>query len=102
MSGVISAVVVGVVGAAASIAAAQSNRRSANQAQDEARRTALKNEKNAQEAQNRADQKSPDTASILSAAQQASKGGASGTMLTGPLGVDPDALKLGKTSLLGS
>ena len=102
MSGVISAVVVGVVSAAASIAAAQSNRRSANQAQDEARRTALKNEKNAQEAQNRADQKSPDTASILSAAQQASKGGASGTMLTGPLGVDPDALKLGKTSLLGS
>ena len=102
MSGVISAVVVGVVSAAASIAAAQSNRRSANQAQDEARRTALKNEKNAQEAQNRADQKSPDTASILSAAQQASKGGASGTMLTGPLGVDPDTLKLGKTSLLGS
>ena len=102
MSGVISAVVVSVVSAAASIAAAQSNRRSANQAQDEARRTALKNEKNAQEAQNRADQKSPDTASILSAAQQASKGGASGTMLTGPLGVDPDALKLGKTSLLGS
>ena len=102
MSGVISAVVVGVVSAAASIAAAQSNRRSANQAQDEARRTALKNEKNAQEAQNRAYQRSPDTASILSAAQQASKGGASGTMLTGPLGVDPDALKLGKTSLLGS
>ena len=102
MSGVISAVVVSVVSAAASIAAAQSNRRSANQAQDEARRTALKNEKNAQEAQNRADQKSPDTAFILSAAQQASKGGASGTMLTGPLGVDPDALKLGKTSLLGS
>ena len=29
-------------------------------------------------------------------------GGAGGTMLTGPTGVDPNALALGKSTLLGS
>lgn len=56
----------------------------------------------ADQAQNRANQKSPDASAILSAAQQSGKGGASGTMLTGPQGVDPSALALGKNTLLGS
>ena len=51
--------------------------------------------------QGKANQKKPDTMAILSAAQQAGKAGPSGTMLTGPMGVDPNALTLGKTTLLG-
>ena len=70
-------------------------------AQDEALRRANKQEAAAAEAANRANQKKPDMAGILAAAQQAAKGGTSGTMLTGPTGADPNA-SLGKSSLLGS
>ena len=56
----------------------------------------------ADEANNRANAKSPNASTILSAAQQAAKSGVGGTMLTGPTGVTADQLKLGKTSLLGS
>ena len=51
---------------------------------------------------NRANQKQPDTTSMMAANLQAAKGGQSGTMLTGPTGVDLDQLKLGKTTLLGA
>lgn len=55
-----------------------------------------------EQAQNAANRKSPDAASILSAAQQSAQGGGgAGTMLTGPTGVDPNALALGKNTLLG-
>ena len=57
--------------------------------------------KQAQEATNKTNQKRPDTAGVLAAAQQAGKSGASGTMLTGSQGVDPSALSLGKNTLLG-
>ena len=57
--------------------------------------------KAADEANNKANQKRPDAAGALSAAMQAGKAGASGTMLTGPSGVDPAALQLGKSTLLG-
>lgn len=57
--------------------------------------------KRAEQDFNRANQRKPDTLAILSAAQQAGKGGVSGTMLTGPQGVS-DSLLLGKTSLLGA
>jgi len=50
---------------------------------------------------NRANAKSPDTGALLSANQQSAKGGISGTMLTGPAGIDPNTLSLGKSSLLG-
>lgn len=50
---------------------------------------------------NKLNAKRPNTAGILGAAQQAGKSGASGTMLTGPSGVDPSALQLGKSTLLG-
>jgi hypothetical protein len=81
-----------------------SGERSAN-AQDKAQRlanaNALKQEDAASQALNRANQKKPDTMAILSAAQQSGKLGASGTMLTGAQGVDPNALSLGKNTLLG-
>lgn len=50
---------------------------------------------------NRANQKKADTNAALSAAQDSVKGGTAGTMLTGPQGVDPAAMSLGKTTLLG-
>jgi len=58
--------------------------------------------KAADEEANKYAQKRPDTSGILAAAQQAGKSGASGTMLTGPQGVSPDSLTLGKSTLLGA
>ena len=55
----------------------------------------------ATEATNRANQKKPNAGRALSDAAQAAQGGVSGTMLTGPNGIDLSALQLGKTTLLG-
>lgn len=55
----------------------------------------------ATEATNKANQKAPDSAALLAANQQAGKGGAGGTLLTGSTGIDPSLLQLGKTTLLG-
>ncbi len=71
-------------------------------AQNQAKDAAQKQATQADQALNRANQKSPDTAAILSGAQQAGKAGQSGTMLTGPSGVDSSSLTLGKNTLLGS
>jgi len=57
--------------------------------------------KAADEATNKANQKRPGIAGALSAAMQSGKAGDSGTMLTGPSGIDPGALSLGKNTLLG-
>lgn len=58
--------------------------------------------KAAEENINRASQKRPNTARIVDEAAQAGKAGASGTMLTGPQGVDPGTLSLGRSTLLGA
>jgi predicted ATP-dependent serine protease len=71
-------------------------------AQNQAKASALKQEKAADEATNRANAKSPNTSAILDQAMQSGKGGASGTMLTGPQGIDPSTLSLGKSTLLGA
>lgn len=70
-------------------------------AQQAAEASALKQEKTAEEATNRSLAKTPSTSAILSSAEQASKTGASGTMLTGTSGVDPNSLQLEKKTLLG-
>ena len=54
-----------------------------------------------QQANNRANQATPDTAAIMGMSQQAAKGGAGSTLLTGPGGIDPNQLALGKNTLLG-
>ena len=82
------------------IAAGEDASRKQGHAQEEAKQQALKQETLSDQATNRANQKKPDISAILSAAQQASKSGGS-TMLTGPGGIDPNALTLGKTNLLG-
>ena len=56
----------------------------------------------AEQANNRANSKSPDIGAMLSSNQQAAKGGQSSTMLTGPQGVDMSQLNLGKNTLLGA
>lgn len=56
----------------------------------------------ADQANNRANGKQPDIATMSSSNQLAAKGGVGGTMLTGPQGIDPKSLLLGKTTLLGS
>jgi len=49
----------------------------------------------------RSEQQAPDVASIMAAAQQSGAGGPAGTMLTGPAGIDPSQLTLGRNTLLG-
>ncbi|MHB1430176.1 MAG: hypothetical protein ACYC5U_11720 [Rhodocyclaceae bacterium] len=80
----------------------QDQKKAAEKASQQAQANALKQEKAADEATNRANQKRANTAGILDAAAQSGKAGASGTMLTGPQGIDPKLLNLGKTTLLGS
>lgn len=66
-------------------------------AADEAKKRARKTELDAQQATNKANQKTPDLDAIL----QRARSKPSGTMLTGAAGVDPSRLNLGKTTLLG-
>lgn len=66
-------------------------------AQDEA----AKNADLADQAMNRANAKQPNVSKLRGANVNAAKGGQSGTMLTGPQGVDTSTLTLGKATLLG-
>ena len=91
-----------VAGTVVSYQNGQEQKKAAEKASQQAQANALKQEKAADEATNRANQKRANTAGILDAAAQSGKAGASGTMLTGPQGIDPNLLNLGKTTLLGS
>ena len=71
-------------------------------AQTQAVNAAQGQRKQSEMAMNRANQQQPNVAGIMEAASAASGGGAAGTMLTGPTGVDPNSLALGRSSLLGS
>lgn len=107
MSGATSAILatVAVVGTAYSIysgeRASSAQKNAQEKAQQQAQQQAQKQEQAAGQAINQANQKKPDTSAVLSSAQQAGKSGQSGTMLTGPRGVDPTSLTLGKSTLLG-
>ena len=91
-----------VAGAAISYANGQEQKKAAEKARQQAEANAKKQEKAADEATNRANTKRADTGAALDSATQAGKAGASGTMLTGPQGIDPAALNLSKNTLLGS
>lgn len=71
-------------------------------AQEEARMAARSQARQSDEAMGRANRKTPDTGGIMAAASQAAQGGPGSTMLTGPTGVSPNDLTLGKSTLLGS
>ena len=77
--------------------AADMQKRQQRQALANSRATA----QSADEANNRANQKRPNANAILASAQQAAKGGMGGTLLTGPQGVNPGEMSLGKSTLLG-
>lgn len=72
------------------------------QAGEKATANATKAADQADQANNRANGKSPDIGAMLSRNTLDAKGGQSGTMLTGPQGVDPKTLLLGKSTLLGA
>lgn len=55
----------------------------------------------ADQANNKANARSPDVSAMMGAAGRASAGGQAGTLLTGPQGLDPTRLTLGKATLLG-
>lgn len=57
--------------------------------------------KQAEEANNKANAKAPNTQNLLDENVQAALGGSSSTMLTGAQGVDPATLLLGRNTLLG-
>ena len=77
------------------------SRKTSNKANDLAKANALKNQQAQDEANNRANARGPDSSALMAANMLAAKAGQSGTMLTGPSGVDPTSLTLGKTSLIG-
>lgn len=69
-------------------------------AQKQAVSAAQGQRKQSEMAINQANRATPNVQGIMESAS--AMGGASGTMLTGPTGVDPNALALGKSTLLGS
>jgi len=95
--------VAAVMAASAAYSGYAGNKADQNQrsAQRQSLRTAQDQANATEQANNRANQKRPDVAGALSSALMSGKAGASGTMLTGPGGVDPNALQLGKSTLLG-
>lgn len=84
---------------AANLYQANQQQHAQREAAAEAKKAATATEQQAQQAANRENQKAPDMEALLKA--NSGKGGASGTMLTGPAGIDPTALALGKSTLLG-
>lgn len=111
MSGVVTAVATVAVGAY-SVYSSEKQAKAQASAQQQAQQQALQQQQQqatqaqqqasqAQQAMNAQNQKQPNSGAILSRAQQAGRGGQSGTMLTGPQGVDPSSLTLGKNTLLG-
>jgi hypothetical protein len=70
------------------------------QANKQAVATATKQEKSAEENVRAANRKQADVSAILAAAQDT--GGGDRTLLTGPMGVDPNQLALGRNTLLGA
>jgi hypothetical protein len=80
---------------------ADQQRKAANTAADQAKANAQKAQQQADEQTNAANAKAPNVSAIQSAVEVAAKGGAGSTMLTGPAGIDPSSLTLGKSTLLG-
>lgn len=89
------------VSTAATLYTSDQARKSQNRALAQNEREAKANQQAAEEAQNKANAKSPDVAAMLGAATLSSRAGQAGTLLTGPQGIDPNSLKLGKSTLLG-
>ena len=70
-------------------------------ANEQAQTRALAEQQRSEQEYNRANRQNVDVTSALDASELSARQGASGTMLTGTEGVDPDQLKLGGNTLLG-
>lgn len=70
-------------------------------AQDAAAAAARSQQRRSQQAMAAANRAEPAVADIMGRAAAEMGGGPSSTMLTGPMGVNPQDLQLGRTSLLG-
>lgn len=94
---------IGTAAASATTAVVTSDqaRKAQNTATDQARANALATQQDADVANNKANARAPDSAALMSANMLAGANGQASTMLTGPGGIDPSQLTLGKTSLLG-
>lgn len=92
---------VAAAGTAYSIYSGEKQQSAQKKANKQAQANAAKQAQQAEQEINRANQKSPDVGALLSANQQQSLSGQSGTMLTGSQGIDPNSLTLGKSTLLG-
>lgn len=101
MSFAIAAFAVTAIGVGASIYNGQQQASAQKKALTQAQTQAQSQANAADQAMNAANKKQPDTRNSIDAAMAAGRGGQSGTMLTGPSGVDPNSLSLGKTTLLG-
>lgn len=99
---ILAAAAASAVGAGVSIYQGQQQASAQRAAQQQAKDAAAKQADQADQANNRANAKSPDVAAMLTGNQNAATAGASGTMLTGTAGVNPTTLQLGKNTLLGS
>lgn len=104
----IAAVTASVAGLGYSIYAGEQGKKAQEQAMQEQRRAQAEAAKQAQlqseqsqAAMRAANRRAPDVAGIMQAAQEAGGGGPATTMLTGPMGVNPQDLQLGRSSLLG-
>ena len=104
---IIGAAIAGAVGTGASIIAGEQGRKQQKAAlgeqqraqQEQAARAAIQ-QRRSEAAMAGAARREPDVSGIMAAAQETA-GGPTSTMLTGPMGVSPQDLNLGRSTLLG-
>lgn len=89
-----------VLGGGLSVYQGEKQASAAKKANATATEAAAKTATAAEQASNKANAKSPNVAALDNA--NAAGGGAGSTMLTGPMGIDPSTLTLGKQTLLGA
>lgn len=91
----------GVLGAGASIYSSSRAASASKAANATNERIAAQNAQAAEQQFNRANQKTPDIAAMISANRDALKSGMGATFLTGAGGINPNQLTLGGSTLLG-
>ena len=99
----ITAVVAGsaILGAGTSLSASSKAAKASKATNAQNAATAAADAQRSEQQFNKANQKSPDIAAMFARNQEAAKSGMGATFLTGPAGVAPSALTLGKSTLLG-
>lgn len=97
----IGSLIVSTIGTAGSLIQGASAAKEQKKANATARANADRTAAQAEQELNRKNAKQPNMMALFAGNRIAEQGGSSGTFLTGPKGVDPSSLTLGKTQLLG-